>query len=101
MAEPSRRNSGFEQTAKSASGRSALRRIATSRLVPTGAADRRREIRRKVDAPHAQVAAQELVEARLVDRQLALTQILDLAEILVDASDRPAEFREASGRDQA
>src|SRR4249920_2616193 len=147
MAEPSRRNSGLEQTAKSASGRSAVRRRSISRLVPTGTVDlvaitvkslrwgassstawntklksawpsprrigvptarntvcvpdRRREIRRKCDAPHAQVTVQELVEARLVDRHAALTKVLDLARVLIDASHRPAEFRKASGGDQA
>jgi hypothetical protein len=44
---------------------------------------------------------QELVEARLVDRHPALTEVLDLARILIDASHRPAEFRKASGGDQA
>ena len=39
MAEPSRRNSGLEQTAKSASGRTARRRRSISRLVPTGTVD--------------------------------------------------------------
>src|ERR1700746_2176507 len=39
MAEPSRKNSGLEQTAKSGSGRSCLRRRSISRLVPTGTVD--------------------------------------------------------------
>ena len=39
IAEPSRRNSGFEHTAKSASGRSLRRRRSISRLVPTGTVD--------------------------------------------------------------
>ena len=128
MAEPSRKNSGLEQTAKSASGRSALRRRSISRLVPTGTvdlvqitvetlrwgelldrleheaeigmsiaaahrradrekheigiADRWGEIRREGDAPHAQIAVQKLVEARLVDRYAALAQSLDLARSL-------------------
>jgi hypothetical protein len=39
MAEPSRRNSGFEHTANSASGRRARIRRSISRLVPTGTVD--------------------------------------------------------------
>ena len=39
MAEPSRRNSGLEQTANSPSGRAARRRRSISRLVPTGTVD--------------------------------------------------------------
>ena len=66
-----------------------------------GVADRRGEIRREGDAPHAQIAVQELVKARLVDRHATLAQSLDLARVFVDASDRPAEFRKASGGDQA
>src|SRR6516165_12113507 len=59
------------------------------------------KIRGEIDAPHAQVAMKELVEARFVNRQLALTQVLDLAQILVDAGNGPAEFGKASGGDQA
>jgi hypothetical protein len=39
IAEPSRRNSGFEATSKSASGRASRTIRATSRLVPTGTVD--------------------------------------------------------------
>src|SRR5262249_17722034 len=64
-------------------------------------AHRRCEVCGEVDAPHAQVSVQELVEARLVNRQLSLTQILDLVRVLIDAGDGPAEFRKASCGDQA
>ena len=60
------------------------------------------EIGSEGDAPHAHIALQELVEARLVNRHAALAQLaIDLARVFVDASDRPAEFRKASGGDQA
>ncbi len=39
MAAPSRKNSGFETTAKSASGRSLRMMASTSSLVPTGTVD--------------------------------------------------------------
>ncbi len=128
MAEPSRRNSGLEQTANSPSGRAARRRRSISRLVPTGTVDfvtidrealqvRRDLLDRGIDvgqvgvavaAAHRRadgeqddvgllggrpeivgedeaaglhVALDEIVEARLVDRRLA---VLELGERAAD-----------------
>ena len=66
-----------------------------------GFADRRGKLGREADPPHAQIALEQLFEPRLVDRHAALAELLDPAGILVDASDLPAEFREAGGGDEA
>jgi len=47
------------------------------------------------------VAGDQIVQAGLVDRNFAALQPLDLAGVLVDASDVHAEFRKAGAGDQA
>jgi len=51
----------------------------------------------EADAPHAQVAFQQFVEARLVNRHMALVEQIDLGRVLVDASHLPAELGKAGG----
>jgi len=64
-------------------------------------AHRRRKLGREADPPHAQVALKQLLEARLVDRHMPATELLDPLRILVGAGNLPAEFGEAGGRDEA
>ena len=66
-----------------------------------GFADRWRKFGREADPPHAQIALEQFFEPRLVDRHVALAELLDPTGIFVDASDLPTEFREAGCRDQA
>ena len=51
--------------------------------------------------PMPQIALEQLVEARLVNRHAALVELLDLGRVLVDAGHVPAELGKAGGRDQA
>ncbi len=65
------------------------------------ALDRLGEIGGEAEAPGGRVAGDDLVEARLVDRDLASLQARDLAVVLVDAGDFDAEFGKARARNQA
>ena len=66
-----------------------------------GVSDRRVKLGREADPPHAQIALEQLLQPRLVDRHAALAQLLDPARILVDAGHIPAELGEAGGGDEA
>ena len=52
------------------------------------------------EAPGAAIGVDDLVEARLEDRNLALLQARNLVQVLVDASDIDAELGKARARDQ-
>ena len=153
IADPSRRNSGFEATSKLPSGSRLRRMRSTRRPVPTGTVDlvtttvrcagraaaerlgdlggggediaqigmavaaprrradrdehgvgpgdRRLQLGRETQPAGRDVARHQLVEAGLVDRDLAAPQPLDLAGILVDAGHRDAEFRKTRAGHQA
>src|SRR5580765_5572130 len=82
IAAPSRRNSGLETTATSASGLVSRMMRSTSSPVPTG----------------THVGGDEIVEPGLIDRHLAAFERRDLAGILVDASHMVAEIGKAGPR---
>ncbi len=65
-----------------------------------GVGHRRPELGREDDAPGLQIAGEQRVEARLVDRHLALEEPGDARLVLVDAGDTPAELGEAGRRDE-
>jgi multidrug efflux pump subunit AcrA (membrane-fusion protein) len=71
MAEPSRRNSGLEQTGKSASGRNALSRRSISRLVPTGTKQRTTPYRSRHS--HAHVSADAITDQRIGNTYFSAT----------------------------
>src|SRR5262249_28979488 len=65
------------------------------------ARDRGGEIGGEFEAPGAHVAVDDLVEARLVNRNFTPLQAGDLAGILVDACDGNTEFRKTGTGDEA
>ena len=56
---------------------------------------------RELEAPGREVALQQVVQPRLVDRRLAALEHLDLALVDVDAQHVVADLGEARARDQA
>ena len=64
-------------------------------------ADRRVQIGREAQPPGRGVVGHQLLEAGLVDRDLAAAEPLDLIGILIDASHRDAEFRKTGAGNQA
>ena len=54
----------------------------------------------EAEASRCNVAHEEFVEARLVDRNLAPLQSADAVGILIDASDGPTEVGKADGRNR-
>ena len=65
-----------------------------------GFRDRRVQIGGEGEPPGLDVAGDQRIEARLEDRNLAPLQRIDLAGILVDASDLVAEIRKTGAGDQ-
>ena len=65
-----------------------------------GLGDRGTELVGEQQAPSLHVAGEQIVEARLVDRRLAASQLGKPVWVLVDACDRPAELGEAGRRDK-
>src|SRR5262249_49609272 len=63
--------------------------------------DRPVQVRGEREATFLRVAADQLLEAGLVDRDLPLTERLDLGGHVVDADDVVAALREAGARDEA
>src|SRR5439155_13325786 len=64
-------------------------------------ADRFRQVGAELQPPLADVAIDDLVEARLVDRDFSLLQRLDFFCVDVDADDIVAEISEACAGNQA
>src|SRR6185436_16021892 len=60
-----------------------------------------RRVGREVDASSREIALQQLVETRLIDRRLAALEHLHLALVDVDAQDCVPDLREARTGDQA
>src|SRR5471030_3525680 len=63
--------------------------------------DRIGEIEAELEPARLRIVAHQLIEAGLVDRDLALLQAGDLVGILVDADDVVAELGKARARNQA
>jgi hypothetical protein len=66
--------------------------------VPT--ANRRRDVRREAEPPRAHVALDDLVQARLEDRDPACFERPDLRRVGVGARDVMAEVRHARADDE-
>ena len=79
----------------------AARRRADGDEHGVGAVHRGGEIGGEGQAALLDVVGDQLVEARLVDRDLAALQALDLAGVLVDADHVVAEIGKAGAGDQA
>ena len=63
--------------------------------------DRRRQLGREREAPLPAVAADELLEPGLVDRQHVVLELRDLGDVDVDARDVVAGLRETGADDEA
>src|SRR5690606_12047274 len=66
-----------------------------------GIRQRTRKVERELEPPGRDVALDQLVQSRLVDRNAPLAQRLDLAGILVDAAHVMTEIRKARSRGHA
>src|SRR5262249_62377831 len=82
----------FEHEGKIGMAVATTQRRADGKEYEISVAHRKGELGREADPAIAQIALEQLLEARFVDRHQPATQLLDLVSVLIGAGAVPAEL---------